>query len=810
MRSITVFLLAVSQMSIAATAHAEQGADTPTSQQAARVDTTEIVVTARRRAETLQDVPLSVTAVSGEALQARGVRDALDLQYQTPSLSVTANGASRTSVSYSIRGQRTQEAQLLTDPPVGAYFAEVVMPRTYGFGTAFYDIQNIQVLKGVQGTLFGRNMTGGAVLVEPNHPDLHEFSASATGQYGNYNMVDLTGVVNLPIIKDTLALRVAGKYRDRNGFTKDVSTGLDLDDQHYYAFRGSLEFQSGNLTSFTVFDYLKEDENGTALKLVGYSLIDPRNSKPTVVGQQVGASRFFPVAAGAPPQDLVSIFNSDLALGRRQVDNANFASGPLSSLDQAPYNKIKNWGVTNKTSLDVGKVTFKNIFGYREVDFVNHTDYDGSGAALLEPIQFSDTHLISEEFQMQGKPLGDRLELTLGAYYFQEKGREGAYGSNFSQLTSIGYASSIPALASYFLTLPPSAYTQDTTAYGTASSWAIYGAGTYDLSSTLKLSAGMRYNRDSRKATVAPNLPNLTIPGLGTGFCVFNGLGTYSLDDCAQTKTLKNEAVTWDLTLQYQPNQDLNLYAAARKGYRAGGFSLRAQSDAIFQPFQPEKVQEYEVGMKNTFLFGSARLNTSLALFFQDYKNVQKQNNVLLNSSGTIGTIITNTAAQRNYGGEFEANLALANGLSFNAFYSYVGIDVTKGDNGSYAYQGVPKHQLGGGVTYQHDTAIGELQANVNATYRSRTPLDEFDPISFQDGYALLNARIGLSNVAGTGLGVAVFGSNLTNTYYQIGGIYLMSGGPTANGVTPSGGPGFASAVYGEPRTYGIEVSFKF
>ena len=371
------------------------------------VDMGEIIVTARRRAENIQDVPLSITAITGETLTNRGVRDVMDLQYQTPSLSVTGAGPTRNTVAYSIRGQRTQEVQLLSDAPVGTYFAEVVQPRTYGFGASFYDIQNIQVLKGVQGTLFGRNMTGGAVLVEPNHPQFDAFHAEGTAQYGNYDMRDFYGVVNIPV-SDFLAIRAAGKIRDRDGFTTDVSNGRDYDDQHYKAFRVSAEFKYDRFTSYTVADYVREREHGTAVKFIGYSLTDPINGRPTVIAQQIGASPFFPVAAGQPPQNLIALMNADLALGKRRVNFGNFANGPLDGLNGASFTNIKNYGITNKSTFEAGAVTFKNIFGYGRIDFATHTDFDGGGAALINPTQIVSTKNYSEEFQMQGTPL-DRV-----------------------------------------------------------------------------------------------------------------------------------------------------------------------------------------------------------------------------------------------------------------------------------------------------------------------------------------------------------------------------------------------------------------
>ncbi|MDO7836350.1 TonB-dependent receptor [Sphingobium sp. HBC34] len=814
-----MFLSCVSVLAVAQQAYAQDTlAPQPASEAAAPQNDDAIVVTARRREESLQDVPISITALSGDALKNRGVRDSLDLQSSVPSLSVTSQSPNRAALGYAIRGQRSNEQQLLTDPPVGVYFAEVVMPRPYGMSNSFYDLRNVQVLKGVQGTLFGRNMTGGAVLIEPEHPNLNNFGGYVQGQYGNYNMVDLEGAVNLPIVSDVFAVRASGKYRDRDGYTTDVSSGRKFDDEHFYSFRVSAEINTGNFRNYAVFDYYKQNINGAGIKLTNYTTTDPINGNPTVIGQQIGASPFFPVAAGVAPQNIVALANAALALGKYKVDYGNFGVGPLyANRVRTPFQKVRNWGITNRTELDVGDVTFRNIFGYRESSFQVVGDYDGFGAALIQPDQFARPRQISEEFQMLGKPFGDKFQLTMGAYYFREWGRDGSINSNFPQLTAIGFASPRPPattnpLAGYFLNQPADFYESSSVGDAVANSWAVYAAGTYQLTDEFSFAGGIRYNRDSRSLTLEPFYTRLTIP-LGGGAalvapCNYDGLGTYTRDNCSQDRLLKNDAVTWDATVQYQPNRDVTAYAAIRRGYRAGGFSLRGTTTATTRPFQPETVLEYEVGVKNNFHIGSARLNTSAALFYQDYKDVQKQNAILV--QGQSVTVVTNTTAQENYGGEFEASLSFPGGLSLNAFYSLVKIKIKEGGAGSLPYQGIPKHQLGGGIAYSRDLDFGVLNANLNGSYRSGAPLDEYDVVSYQKGYALFNARLGVDKVGGSGIGIAAFVRNITNRYYKIGSISLESNGPIINGVNPGGGVGFSSAVYGDPRTYGVEASFKF
>jgi iron complex outermembrane recepter protein len=260
MKRLTFLLAAVSQIPMAGVALAQ--ADEASAQAAGTADG-EILVTARRREEKLIDVPVSITALSSDALERKQIVDAVDLGQNVPSLSVTTAGALRSYVVYSIRGQRTNETQILTDPPVGLYFAEVNQPRTYGLGASYYDLGSIQVFKGVQGTLFGRNMTGGAVLIEPAHPT-DKFEGNIKAGIGNYSQRTLEGMLNIPL-GDIGALRVAGRINRRDGYIIDLSNGRDYNDDHTDAFRVSLRLNPAEgIENLTIFDYTKLNEHGTA------------------------------------------------------------------------------------------------------------------------------------------------------------------------------------------------------------------------------------------------------------------------------------------------------------------------------------------------------------------------------------------------------------------------------------------------------------------------------------------------------------------------------------------------------------------
>lgn len=770
-----------------------QPTDAPVSAGEAVSEGGDIVVTARRRNEALQDVPISVSAISGEQLQQSGVTDIQGLQYRTPSLSITSAQSQRNTVAFSLRGQRTQETQLFTDPPVGTYFAEVVQPRPYGFGNTLFDLQSVQVLKGVQGTLFGRNMTGGAVLIEPAHPKLGELSGEVRAQYGNYDMYDLFGAVNVPV-GDAVALRFAGKTRDRKGWSHDIGSGLRLDNQNYDAFRVSaLIAPMDGLESLTIYDWYRSRENGTASFLTTAAF-------PSALSNYENLRQAGLIDTNIPAQAAEA-----RALFRERRFTLNSGSGNGSNLDVfgRPYENIKNWGVTNKTTWELSDaLTLKNIFGYRKQRRDIVQDYDGIPAFLIAPHQYARTRNISEELQLQIKALDDRLDLIVGGYYFDEKGVDGSLANTLPELNIVGAGMD--------------ARTTDATLFATANPGRGYSrtaagfiAGTFKMTDQLSLSGGLRYNYDKRKITVSPSQPNFP-NGDGTfGRCSFDtdtdtaGTQTVPFNQCAFTNSKSFKEWTYDATIQYEPSQAVTAYASYRHGFRAGGFSTRATNYVMLEPFLPEFVNEYEIGLKTNTPLGAGRLTTSTALFLQDGSDVQKQRSTFVN--GNVFTIVDNTAKQRNMGGEFEATFATEN-FSLNAFYSYVDVDIRSGRvvlNGvpEFANRGVPKHQVGATAVLSPPIApeTGEFNVIVNYTWRSKIYLDDFEIEGVQPSYSLVNLRAELNNVGGSGASVAAFVNNATNETYRIGVLGLI-----AEGL------GFQNSVYGEPRTYGIEVGFKF
>lgn len=758
------------------------------------VSSTDIVVTARRRDEALQDVPISVSAISGEQLSKSGVTDIQGLQYRTPSLSITSGQSQRNTVSFSLRGQRAQETQLFTDAPVGTYFAEVVQPRPYGFGNTLFDLQSVQVLKGVQGTLFGRNMTGGAVLIEPAHPKLGEFSGEIKGQYGNYDMHDIYGMVNIPL-GDTFALRLSGKTRERDGWSHDIGSGLDLDNQNYDAFRVSALWQPTDaIESLTIFDWYKSKENGTASFLTSVRF-------PSALSNYEGLR-----AAGLIDTNIPAQFAEAQRLFQQKRFTLNSGSGNGSNLDAfgLPKEDIKNWGVTNKTTWELSdSLTLKNIFGYRKQQRTVVQDYDGIPAFLIAPTQFAKTRNISEELQLQVKAFDNRLDLILGGFYFEEKGLDGSLANTLPELNIVGAGlNPRTASATLFLTNNPGE--------GYARSAAAFAAGTFKITDQFSVSGGLRYNYDKRKITVSPSQPNFPNADGTFGRCSFDtdvstpGTQTVPFADCFFTNQKSFKEWTYDATVQYEPSPEVTTYASYRHGFRAGGFSTRATSSVTLAPFQPEFVDEYEIGLKTNTPLGAGRLTTSTAIFRQDGSDVQKQRATFI--GGNVFTIVDNTAKQRNTGGEFEATFNTDN-FSLTGFYSYTKVKILEGAAiatiglPEIAQRGVPKHQAGATATLSPPVSekLGELNFVLNYTWRSAIFLDDFELEGKQPAYSLVNLRAEINNVGGSGASVAAFVNNALNETYRIGVLGLI-----AEGL------GFQNSVYGEPRTYGLELGYKF
>ena len=704
----------------------------------------DIIVTARRREESLQEVPVAITALSGQALEQKGVRAVEDLRQSVPGLNIS--GQRRDEASFYLRGQgpgifNTGQRNFTS---VATYFAEV--PTDIAGPGMFFDLANVQVLKGPQGTLFGRNTTGGAVLFEPQRPT-GTIEGHAKATIGNYDRREFEAVLNVPVIEDFLAVRLAANIAKRDGFTKNVITGQDMDNRDYKAYRASvLLTPTDGFESLTIIDGLHKDQNGTSAIL-----------------RQINSN--MPIAAALAPY-----LARQKELGVRRT-----------MIPTLLYDEQYNFGITNKTSWDVtDTITLKNIISFRKSRIDRGSDYDGTpiptflyeNATLPRKWQTGQEQR-TEEFQVQGQIPGLNTSYILGFYH---------------ELSKPGFPQELRQHLFGTVTVRNLDARDESNA--------VFAHVETDLTDQLQVSGGFRYTWDKREASISVsdaqgNCTQRVPTGTGPIICPFSA-------------DAKFKAPSYDVTLRYKLSGDAQVYAAYRHGYKSGGVNLPSPAPE-FTRFEPEFVDEYEIGLKADWNVGFP-LRTNLAVFLDKYKDIQISQPVVI-PNVAIQSLVRNAAEATNKGVEFETTLEPIDNLLISGFASYLDAHSDVTVPGTAAVKGrqtafQPKWKYGFGVNYTVPTAetLGRLSVAADYSWQGRANTNELAPnlITTYPSYSLVNARIELADVAQSGIDLSVFATNLTNKAYILGGFPLGSA------------VGFESALYGEPRMYGLSAKFRF
>ncbi|MET0183391.1 MAG: TonB-dependent receptor [Caulobacterales bacterium] len=719
----------------------------------------DVVVTARRTEENLQEVPAAVTALSAETIREQNIVEPQQLTGRIPSLFVGNSTTNRTSASYNIRGLGAGFGG--ADPSVVAYVAEVPTPAA-GPG-AFYDLQNVQVLKGPQGTLFGRNSIGGAILFEPRRPS-SEFSGSVDATVGDYGLRRFEGGVDLPIVSDVLMTRVAFDVYDRDGFTREVSTGADLDDRHYKSGRFSILFRpTDNLENYTIVEYSESDNNGGGLVL--------SSAKPTAFGGS-----------------LATYLQTQNNRGIRYTDHSLALH----------YDETETRAFTNSTTYNFSDdYLVKMILGYRAYRQHNTNDVDGTPFAIvdyvLSPSGYAtgtngmpSSEQYSGELQLQGSSFGNRFDWIVGVY---------------SDYIEPWPDNSFDAIRQFLAPTPAI-----TVSHKEARSQAAFLSGTLDLSDWLQgvsLTAGARYTYDERTLDSAQfNSPTL-IPGAGFGDCPSPSAGV----NCSHFN-LDFEATTWNLGVNWQVTPDSLLYVATRRGYRGGAFNVNAPLESQ-KTFRPEFVTDYELGVKTDIDIDDAALRLNVAMFQTNYEDIQYSQTFNGPPGPATYTVIRNGPRATIKGIELESTLALSSGLTLSGFFSHVQgvydeliISSTVDRSGS-KFTG-PENRASVTASYDHSIgALGDLQFSGtyiwtdDQTYNGPTSSGT-DPTAFQDAYGVLNLRAEWNNFLGSPVELSAFMNNATDEEYKT---YYINFYDAA---------GFSSAMWSEPRMVGVGLRYEF
>jgi iron complex outermembrane receptor protein len=770
----------------------------------------DIIVTARRVEERLQDVPISITAYTQDQLQERNVVNFTDLALTTPSLSAnTTFGDLNTN--FAIRGFRSDQN---TPPTVGTYFGDAValrggtttVPVGDGAGPgSFFDLENVQVLKGPQGTLFGRNTTGGAILLVPKKPT-DGFEGYIEGTYGNYDQMRVQGAVNARF--GDARGRISIDRSKRDGYLRNTSgAGEDrLNDSDYLALRVSFVADlTPDLESYFILNYTHSDITGYGGHMFA--------ADAATLGTQAGFVTNLVAAELARPSSIAGGFWSTQSTSQQ-------------------FNKLHQWQLINKTSWTANdNLTVRNIMAYGKIKqqlsteilttFLDVSPLLGGIVPPRTPVavnnlislpgaSISDQYTFTEELRLEGNGMGGRLVYQAGVYA-EMSGPSGPIGQASASL--LNCVDQGAQLCYNYLGIGAISQVQARVRYR---NYGVYGQATYNFTDQLSLTGGLRYTWDRQKvdstvktfrfprAIAAPAVPNSMV-------CTntFN----YSLPDCNALFNQKSSAPTWLIGLDYKPNDDVLVYAKYARGYRAGGIQPSAPQG--FTTFEQEKLDNYEIGVKASF-DGAIRGTFNIAAFYNDFSNQL----VAVGFLGKPGTGLSANVASVNVGRseikgfEVEATVEPLDGLNFQVSYSYLDSKIKSIEpivldvaspyfvfsvpaKGS-ALTLTPKHQvsLAGSYTVPLGGDTGDLKFSANYNYVSGMNSTPAGPLTRIGNRDLVNATLSWDSIMGTGLGIEAFVTNLTKEKY-----YTY--------INYQGGVGSFGTV-GQPRFYGVRVRYDF
>jgi iron complex outermembrane receptor protein len=765
-----------------------QGASEAASRGGGSASSGEIIVTAQRRSENLERTPVAVAVVSADTLMKRAVTTESDLQSVSPGLTIRASMNSN-QLNYAIRGQ-SLDAFSDTRPGVLPYLNEVQVGGAGG-ASAFYDLQSIQVLKGPQGTLFGRNATGGAVLFTTTKPS-NDFNGYILGRLGDYSHRQIEGAINIPVVDGKLLVRVAGFYEKRDGYQKDVYKDERAGNLDRYGFRGSLTFKPiEGVKNDLVVDYYRG--GGNNLVGVVHSL-NPKGTLPDIAltnAQTMDATiSAFAGVPGAGNGAAAAYFAANPKLDRGGLAsflNTQKARGPYIVESNAPNRYLgHNLVVSNITSIDISDNTqIRNVIGLTRIYSNVQGDIDGSPYGINDGGgQVNNTHQFSEELQLVGKTLGDRLSYVTGLYYSDE--------SNIYLNTSNLF--SFPIIASH----------QSYADRNSNKSYAAYSQGTYDLSGItgvagLGATAGIRYTHERVGLEVLPADISFTDPVAERDRYKFN-----------QSKSFND--ISWTLGLQDQVNSHLLIYATSRRSYRNGGFNdterpVPGLGTNGGDGYGRETVTDGEIGAKYSGRVSGIPIRANIALYQDWIQNSQRAAYVLVGGSPAVVTV--NVPRSRVRGVEVDGTATPASWLQIGASGTYTDAKFTSNlvsVNGGAptvfgTYPDTPKWT---GTAFAEITTplSGDLAASLRSDVYAQTrtydtSTGNTNPGTTLPGYMLLNFRIGIED-QNSGWSLALNLKNALNHTYYVGGIAL---GELFQ---------FNTAVPGDPRTVLVEARLKF
>lgn len=804
----------------------------------AGTSTPEIVVTAQFRSQKLQDTPLAITAVNAEMLEARSQTSVEQVASQAPNVTLTPQGQQNGSglIAF-IRGVGQTDFNFALEPGVGIYVDDVYIPTLTGSLLDLMDLDRVEVLRGPQGTLSGRNAIGGAIKLFSTKPQGNG-KGSFQATYGSYNRVDLRGYFDLALA-DNLFMRVAGSSKNRDGFVKRLDYGAThpgsgvasnslgtnspvlgtLGGQSYAAGKVSLRWVPTSSVEVNIAgDYTRDRSEAGASVLLYYNNPSTNaNGQPwlpsTIDGSAIRGNCAF-VASGVNSCDTLTGYDRRYVSYATFVDNTPATTqSPFKPLVFTPHQYLDNYGVSGSIDIDLSdKLQLKSITAWRHYKSDWAQDVDNSPIANQQLNQVLVNNQWSQELRLNGKAFNDALDFTVGGFYFKRTG-------TLTARVDLNYA------GIDFLHGP------DPTP---AENKALFANATYHITDAFNLTGGIRHSWDTKDYTFFRHNPDGTVP---VGCAFFGGAptagptGIGNAPNCllvglnGSTAHFQSKRFDWRVALDYRFSPEVMAYAQVATGYRAGGVNPRpffGPSSPFNQikTFNPETLVAYEAGFKTDVFDRRLRLNVSA--FYNDYKNI-----ILTLSACPISPCLqpNNVGTAHVKGIEFETIAKPFDGFTLDGSLSYLDFKYT-GFNASTAALGgitlsmvtpyTPKWKWAVGAQYDvENVAGGTVSARFDGSYQSHVyteainyddvavaavsgPLATYHATNKIDGYFLGNARLTWKQASETPWSVSLEVQNLFGKYYFTS-LYEQFASPR----TVSGAPGL-------PRTWAVTVKKDF
>ncbi len=762
----------------------------------------EIVVTARRREEKIQSVPIAITAFTQADLEKNHVEQLRDLAKDVPSFAVSFS-TSDPNAFYS--GQVRLRGLAGTE----IYFAEVPLSNTdysnttgltHGLSPGFYfDLDTLEIDKGAQGTLFGRPSIGGLISLQPKRPT-NEFEGYLQTTFGNYDDKENEFAINIPVIDDKLLVRVAGQMQQRDGYTKDIQNDQDLDNRNYYAWRIGVTLRpTDDLENYLVYDGYWQDSYGGSNVL---TRVNPNFVLACNAGLAITTTG--PQFSPAPPNTcgpggtrapirfslfptLTSVLAEQQALGARAV--VGRATSNIGKDYFYGFTDIATWDVTDN-------LTIKNIAGARIFKQLAVDDFTSSGLPVLtigypgNNKQWNNNEVqYTDELQISGKALHDRLDWRVGGFLLWDH----PLGYN----TEVSDAVGAPTWDHF---------------REEQRSQAVFVHGIYDLSDwieNLRFTAGYRYTWDFDSLGELSTKPVDTVTRNPDGTPNNCNIGIHD-NNCFTQVNSHFSSYGWNLGLDYQWTPQTLFYVRAGNAYRPGGTNLAVP--APFNRFQPEHVTDVELGVKSDYDFWGIHSRTNADIYHTDYKAIQVSQVITVPSAAagqppSAQQIQANAASAYLEGAEFEQTFAFPYGIELAAHGSYIYTHYDSypqvfGQVGSPPFNYIPLFQFAVTPTYHVpiDPSWGEMSASITWSWyghQATSPLEN-EILNVQPHYENFDIRADWIGIFQQPFDLGFFMTNVTNNLHIVGEIPLWTS------------LGFSSVAYNPPRMFGFSLKYRF